>query len=139
MLTIYKDTMHFCRSYDECQKTGNLIFSIVAKLMMALSSDSFMKWELDFIGLIKLVGRYTWNKYILVVTNYITKWVEARVLQSNMVVVMAKFLYECILIRFGGPLTLVILDQGVHFINDTISHLMNHIFFQHTTSTTYYP
>jgi len=70
VVTIYKDTMHFCRSYDECQKAGNLIFSIVAKLVMALSSDSFMKWELDFIGLIKLVGRYTWNKYVMVVTNY---------------------------------------------------------------------
>ncbi len=138
MVTIYKDTMHFCRSYDECQKTGNLIFSIIAKLVMALPSDSFMKWELDFIGLVKLVGRYTRNNYILAMINYTTKWVTARVLQSNMVVFMAKFLYECILIRFGCPLTLV-LDQGVHFINDTISHLMNHLLFWHTTSTTYYP
>jgi hypothetical protein len=27
----------------------------------------------------------------------------------------------------------------MHFINDTISHLVNHFLFQHTTSTTYYP
>jgi len=43
---------------------------------------------------------------------------------------------ECILTIFGCLLTLV-LDQGVHFTNDTISHLVNH-FFRHTTCTTYY-
>jgi hypothetical protein len=30
-------------------------------------------------------------------------------------------------------------NQGIHFINETISHLVNHFFFGHTTSTTYYP
>jgi len=36
---------------------------------------------------------------------------------------IVKFLYKYILIRFGCPLTMVI-DQGVHFINDAIMHLM---------------
>jgi hypothetical protein len=30
-------------------------------------------------------------------------------------------------------------NQGIHFINETISHLVNHFCFGHTTSTTYYP
>jgi len=42
--------------------------------------------------------------------------------------VMAKFLYECILTKFRCPLILI-LDQGVHFINNTISHLVNHFIF----------
>jgi hypothetical protein len=56
----------------------------------------------------------------LVVTNYATKWVKA--LKTNIVVVIARFLYEYILTRFGCPLTIVI-DQGIHFINDTLKHL----------------
>jgi hypothetical protein len=62
---------------------------------------------LDFVGPIKLLGRYTRNRYILVAAYYTTKWVEARTLRTNIVAVIAKFLYECILMKFGCPLTIV--------------------------------
>jgi hypothetical protein len=60
------------------------------------------------VGPIKLVGKYTWNKYILVATNYVTKWVEASALKTNIAIVTTNFLYECIVTRFGCPLTIVI-------------------------------
>jgi hypothetical protein len=77
-----------------------------------------MKWGLNFIGPIKPVGRLTRNKYILVVTDYATKWVEAKAFKTNVIVVTTRFMYENILTRFGCPLTIVIY-QGIHFINDT--------------------
>jgi hypothetical protein len=57
-----------------------------------------------------------------VAKDYATKWVEANALRTNIVVVIAKFMYEYILTRFGCPLTIVT-DQGVHFNNDTLKHL----------------
>jgi hypothetical protein len=91
-----------------------------------------MKWGLDFVGPIKLTWRYIGNKYILVARDYVTKWVEVTI------AVITIFLYECILTMFRCPLTIVI-DHGVHFINDIIKYLTNHFLLKHVTFTTYYP
>lgn len=66
-----------------------------------------MKWGLDFIEPIKLRGRFTRNKYILITTNCATKWVEEKTFQMNTTFMIVKFLYEYILTRFGCPLILV--------------------------------
>ncbi len=63
---------------------------------------------------------------------------EIRALRSNTTLVTTKFLYECILTKFGCPLTIVI-NQGIHFINDAIKYLIDHFLLKHVSSTTYYP
>ncbi len=74
----------------------------------------------------------------MVVIDYATKWVEAKAFRTNIVIVTTRFLYEYILTRFGCPLTIVI-DQGVHFIDDTLQHLMEQILLKHVSSITYNP
>jgi hypothetical protein len=56
---------------------------------------------------------------------------------TNIVTITTIFLYECILTRFGCPLTIII-DQGVHFIHDAIKYLIDHFLMKHVNSTTYY-
>jgi hypothetical protein len=90
------------------------------------------------VGLIEPAGRYTRNEYILIAIDYATKWVEARALRTNIITITTKFMYECILTKFGCPLTIV-MDQGVHFINDAIKYLTHHFLLKHLSSTTYCP
>jgi hypothetical protein len=58
--------------------------------------------------------------------------VEAKILKTNIAIVSTKFLHECILTRFGCPLTIII-DQGVYFINDAIKYLKNHFLLKHVS------
>ncbi len=50
--------MHdYCRSYDACQRTGGLIIQSLTMLVTSLPKEPFMKWGLNFVGPLKLVGR----------------------------------------------------------------------------------
>jgi hypothetical protein len=135
---MYRDIHDYCRSCDACQRTRGLVTQSLAKFVISLPEEPFMKWGLDFVGSIKLTRRCTWNKYILVAIDYVTKWVEARALKTNTTIVKTLFFYECILIKFGCPLTIVT-NRGVYFTNDAIKYLTNHFLLKHVNSITYYP
>ena len=136
--TVIKDAWRTAKQCDSCQRIGQPQVNNRMPLNPILPLEPFQKWGLDFVGPIKPAGRSTGAKYILVATDYCTKWVEARALRDNKASSVAKFLYEMIITRYGCPMELVS-DQGTHFLNATIEELVQKHMIIHKKSTIYYP
>nr|GEU52435.1 reverse transcriptase domain-containing protein [Tanacetum cinerariifolium] len=77
------------------------------------------------------------NKYILVAVEYLSKWVEAKVLPTNDARVVCKFLKN-LCARFGAPRA-IISDRGTYFCNDQFTKVMQKYGVTHRLATPYHP
>ena len=99
---------------------------------------TFEIWAINFIGPFPTPAKRTGARYIITAVEYVTKWVEAELVDTCSNEIAAKFIYENIITRFGCPITLIS-DQGSHFINKTIKALTDQFQIDHRRSTTYHP
>lgn len=73
----------------------------MGNLNSTISPWPFTQWGLDIIG---PFPRVSGNKrYMVVVTDYFTKWVEAEALENIRDVDVNKFVWKNIITRFGVP------------------------------------
>nr|GEU94023.1 reverse transcriptase domain-containing protein [Tanacetum cinerariifolium] len=77
------------------------------------------------------------NKYILVAVDYLSKWVESKVLPTNYARVVVKFL-KSLFSRFGIPRA-IISDRRTHFCNDQFTRVMIKYGVTHRLATAYHP
>ncbi|GKC94557.1 reverse transcriptase domain-containing protein [Tanacetum coccineum] len=77
------------------------------------------------------------NKYILVVVDYLSKWVEAKALPTNDARVVVKFL-KSLFARFSTPRA-IISDRGTHFCNDQFAKVMSKYGVTYRLDTAYNP
>lgn len=77
-------------------------------------------------------------QYILVVVDYVSKWIEVVACRDNDSKVVTKFLNENILSRFGTPRA-IISDRGTHFCNRSFEKLMKSYGITHKVATAYHP
>ncbi|MCO5609650.1 hypothetical protein L7F22_063880 [Adiantum nelumboides] len=90
-----------------------------------------------FSGPISPAACNTQSRYIIVATDYVTKWAEAKASRKADAITTAKFLFENIIARFGCPFEIVS-DNGTHFINEVIKELPSNFMISHHKSTPYY-
>lgn len=96
----------------------------------------FNKWGLDFVGPIDPSSNG--KSYILVCTDYVTKWVEVKEFKHARDNKVEKLLYEEIFTQYGVPREIVI-DQGAQFTSTLINSLVNEYNIRHRKSTPYHP
>ena len=78
------------------------------------------------------------NLYILVIVDYVSKWIEAIENPTNDSKVVTKFLVKNIFSRYGTP-RVVISDEGTHFYSKLFENMMAKYGVKHKVATTYHP
>ena len=76
--------------------------------------------------------------YILLVVDYVSRWVEAKATRTNDSKVVVDFVRSNIFCRFGVPRA-IISDQGSHFCNRSLASLLQKYEVVDRVATAYYP
>nr|GEU67901.1 reverse transcriptase domain-containing protein [Tanacetum cinerariifolium] len=132
--TIYKDAHEFVKNCDSCQRQGKISQRDEMPQNSIQIYEIFDVWGIDFMV---PFPSSRGNKYILVVVDYLSKWVEAKALPINDGRVVCKFL-KSLFARFGSPRA-IISDRGTHFCNDQFAKVMLKYGVTHRLSTAYHP
>lgn len=77
-------------------------------------------------------------QYIIVVIEYLTKWVEAKAIKFVNAKQIFKIIYKNIISQFGC-LKILINDRGSHLLNDAIVDLTKLFNINHQKTTPYHP
>ena len=92
--SLFKDAHQFVSTYDKCQIMGGISKQDEPPMRTILEVKLFDLWWMDFMG--SFPSSFS-NFYILLVMDYISKWVEAIPTCTNDASVVVKFLYSHIL------------------------------------------
>jgi Integrase zinc binding domain/Integrase core domain len=131
---MYEEIRAYVQACDQCQRRGRSKKNQVLHPIPV--NTPFYQIGIDFVGPLPLTAQG--NRYIIVAMDYLTKWPEAKPVPVATAEQVANFLYEDIIGRHGCPIK-ILSDQGTHFKNNMIAHLMKKFQIKQTFSTPYHP
>jgi hypothetical protein len=133
--TIFADAHKHAQCCDACQRYARNDLHMDLPLHPSLPLVPFEKW-----GFEKWVypSSSRGMKYIIVTTEYLTKWAEAKAVKVDDAKATATFLYENVITRFGCP-KILISDRGKHFLNEAIENMASLFQINHRKTTPYHP
>jgi hypothetical protein len=107
-----EDAKKYVQICEKCQKFAPITHQPAADLSPLTSPWPFAQWGMDIVGpLPKATGE---RKYLLVATDYFTKWIEAEPLAKITEKNVERFVWQNIITRFGIPYAIVS-DNGTQF------------------------
>jgi hypothetical protein len=134
--TMMDDCIKYQRGCEACQRFENIQLAPTGVMKSIMKPWPFRGWGLDFIGEIH-PGSSRGHRFILVATNYFTKWTEAVPLRNMADREVISFLQEHIIYWFGVPQTLTI-DQGPSFMSHQFRQFAKSMKIKLLNSSPYY-
>ena len=78
--TLFHDAYLFCKSCEQCQRTGTISHRNEMPQQPMLSCEIFDVWGIDFMGPFPVSFGFI---YILLAVDYVSKWVEAKATRTD--------------------------------------------------------
>ena len=130
------EAQEYVRKWDQCQRFTPNIHQPGGVLNPLSNPYPFAQWGLDIVGHFpKVIGN---KKYVLVGTDYFTKWIEAETLANIRDVDVKRFIWKSIVTRFGVPHTLIS-DNGLQFDSRAFRKYCSDLGIKNRYSTQVYP
>uniref|UniRef100_A0A2N9FTE0 RNA-directed DNA polymerase n=1 Tax=Fagus sylvatica TaxID=28930 RepID=A0A2N9FTE0_FAGSY len=131
-----KDAVDYVRKCDKCQRFSHSVHQPAGELQPLVSPWPFAQWGMDLVGpLPKATGNRRW---LIVATDYFTKWVEAEPLANIRDRDSIKFVWKNIITRFGIPKT-IISDNGTQFTSKPFTKYCSELGIKNVYSSPAYP
>ena len=131
-----KEAQEYIKKCDQCQRFGPNMHQPGGVLNPLSNPWPFTQWGLDIVGPFpKVVGN---KRFLLVGTDYFTKWVETEPLANIRDVDAKKFVWKNIVTRFGVPHTLIS-DNGLQFDSKSFKRYCCDLGIKNRYSTQAYP
>ncbi|KAI3462495.1 hypothetical protein Pfo_019158 [Paulownia fortunei] len=132
--TLFKDCYNFEQICDQCQRTRTITRRHELPLTNMMEVELFDVWEIDFMEPFHPSND---RSYILLVVDYISKWIEAIATPTNDANIVFKFLHKHIFTHFGTPRSIVN-DEDYHFCNKIFNNLLVKYSVIHKVALGYY-
>nr|AAK92596.1 Putative retroelement [Oryza sativa Japonica Group] len=126
----------YYKGCQDCQKFGAIQRAPASAMNPIIKPWPFRGWGIDMIGMIN-PPLSKGHKFILVATDYFTKWVEAIALKKVDSGDATQFVQEYIIYRFGIPRTITT-DQGSIFVSDEFVQFADSMGIKLLNSSPYY-
>ena len=130
------DVLHYVATYATSRAAKKSSRKSRAALQSHVSGAPLDRLHLDFLGPFPISRKG--NKYILVITDQFTKWVEAYAVPDQTSETTAVKLVEEFVARFGAPLE-IHTDQGRNFQRDMFRAVCKLRGVTQTRTTPYHP
>ena len=134
---MYRSVKNYIAACRPCQ-TCKVSRQKASGLLQPIESPSgvFDLLGLDFLG--PLQRTPAGNRYVLVCTDYLSKWAITQAVQDCTAETAARFLVERIIFQYGTPKKLLT-DQGTHFVANLFEAISSRCGIHHITASTYHP
>ncbi|KAJ9565034.1 hypothetical protein OSB04_001000 [Centaurea solstitialis] len=134
--TLREDAITYVQRCDACQRHSSMVHRPSEPLHSVLVPWPFMRWGMDIVG--KLPPAPGQKVYLLVLTDYFSKWIEAGAFSQVRDKEVISFIQKNIIYRFGVPAE-IMCDNGSQFISDKTRTFYEKRGIKLITSTPRYP